>query len=346
MALLSTCDIMVEYIRARAPLRIGIAGGGTDVDPYASTRGGCVFNTTINKYAYCTLTPRKDDMMFVKSHYYGRYKAKLNSGPLKFDGNMDLAKAVANHFKLEDGFNIDIHSDVPAGSGLGGSSTMIVAIIAAVANWVGKDLSKDEIARIAYHLEREDIGLKGGKQDQYAAAYGGFNLLDIDKTGVKVNPVRIDNDIVNELQCRSVMCFTGMSRESATIIDSQIKSFKSGQNIEALDETKRLAKEISSTIIKGDLDQAGHLLNDAWEYKKQFSSSISNRHINSLYNGAIAKGAIGGKVSGAGGGGFMFFICKYDKKVDVIQELKKRGAEVTDFMFEPNGVTAWRSNHE
>lgn len=334
---------MTEYIRSRSPLRIGLAGGGTDVDPYASTRGGCVFNTTINKYAYCTLVPRNDNMMFVKSRYYGRYKAKLNHGPLKFDGNMDLAKAVANHFEIEEGFNIDIHSDVPAGSGLGGSSTMIVAIIAAVAEWQGKKLSKQKIAELAYHLEREDIGLKGGKQDQYAAAYGGFNLLDV-KDEVKVNPVKIDNDIINELQCRSVMCFTGMSRESAKVIDSQIQSYKTGQNIEALDESKRLAKEISDTLVKGDIDAAGTLLHESWQLKKQFSESISNRHIDSLYNAAISKGALGGKISGAGGGGFMYFICKYDRKVDVLQELKKRGAEVTDFMFEPRGVTIWRSN--
>ena len=334
---------MTEYIRSRSPLRIGIAGGGTDVDPYASTRGGCVFNSTINKYAYCTLVPRNDNMMFVKSRYYGRYKAKLNHGPLKFDGNMDLAKAVANHFEIEEGFNIDIHSDVPAGSGLGGSSTMIVAIIAAVAEWQGKKLSKQKIAELAYHLEREDIGLKGGKQDQYAAAYGGFNLLDVGET-VKVNPVKIDADVINELQCRSVMCFTGMSRESAKVIDSQIKSFNTGQNVKALYESKRLAKEISDTLVKGNIDDAGALLHESWEYKKKFSDSISNKHIDSLYNAAISKGAIGGKISGAGGGGFMYFICKYDRKVDVLQELKKRGAEVTDFMFEPHGVTTWRSN--
>ena len=336
---------MTEYIRSRSPLRIGMAGGGTDVDPYASTRGGCVFNTTINKYAYCTLVPRKDNMMYVKSHYYGRYKVKLNHGPLKYDGNMDLAKAVANHFEIEDGFNIDIHSDVPAGSGLGGSSTMIVAIISAIAEWQNKKLSKQKIAELAYHLEREDIGLKGGKQDQYASAFGGFNLLDI-KDKVTVNPVKIDDDIVNELQCRSVMCFTGMSRESAKVIDSQIKTYKTGQNIDALDETKRLAKEISDVLVKGDIDTAGELLHESWQYKKQFSESISNKHIDSLYKAAISKGAIGGKISGAGGGGFMYFICKYDKKVDVIQELKKHGAEVTDFMFEPKGVVTWRSHYE
>ena len=336
---------MTEYIRARAPLRIGLAGGGTDVDPYASTKGGCVFNTTINKYAYCTLVPRNDNIMNVKSHYFGRYKANLKNGPLKLDGNMDLIKAVTNYFELDQGFNIDIHSDVPAGSGLGGSSTMIVAMIAAVAEWIGKKMTNYEMADLAYRLEREDIGLKGGKQDQYAAVFGGFNLLDVKKK-VTVNPIRVDKDIVNELQCRSVMCFTGMSRESAKIIDTQIKSFNSGQNIDALNESKKLAKKMSEAIQEGNIDYAGELLDQSWEYKKQFSSSISNRHINSLYSGAKAKGAIGGKVSGAGGGGFMYFICKYDKKPSVVQELKKRGAEVTDFMFEPDGVVTWRSNYE
>ena len=336
---------MVEYIRARAPLRIGLAGGGTDVDPYASTKGGCVFNTTINKYAYCTLVPRNDKTMNVKSHYFGRYKASLKNGPLKLDGNMDLIKAVANYFELDHGFNIDIHSDVPAGSGLGGSSTMIVAMIAAVAEWIGKDLTNYEMADLAYRLEREVIGLKGGKQDQYAAVFGGFNLLDVKKK-VIVNPVNIDKDVINELQCRSVMCFTGMSRESAKIIDSQIKTYNSGQNIDALNESKRLAKEMSKEVQKGDIDSAGELLHQSWEYKKKFSSSISNRSIDSLYSRAMTKGAIGGKVSGAGGGGFMYFICKYDRKPDVAQELKKRGAEVSDFMFEPEGVITWRSNYE
>ena len=337
--------MMTEYIRARAPLRIGMAGGGTDVDPYASTKGGCVFNTTINKYAYCTLVPRNDNIMNVRSHYFGRYKANLKNGPLKLDGNMDLIKAVTNYFELDQGFNIDIHSDVPAGSGLGGSSTMIVAMIAAVSNWIGKKMTNYEMADLAYRLEREDIGLKGGKQDQYAAVFGGFNLLDVKKK-VTVNPVTIDKDIINELQCRSVMCFTGMSRESAKIIDTQIKSFNAGQNIDALNESKKLAKKMSEEIQKGNIDSAGELLDQSWQYKKQFSTSVSNRNINSLYSGAKAKGAIGGKVSGAGGGGFMYFICKYDKKPSVVQELKKRGAEVTDFMFEPEGVVTWRSNYE
>jgi len=337
---------MAEYVRARAPLRIGIAGGGTDVDPYASQKGGCVLNTTINKYAYCTITPRCDRTMHVHSSYYGIYEALLDGGPLKLDGNMDLIKAVTNHFEVKEGFDILIESDAPAGSGLGGSSTMMVAMISAVSNWLSIDMDQNEIAKLAYHLEREDIGLKGGKQDQYAAAYGGFNLMDIDSKGVNVKKLDIDDDVANELQYRSLLCYTGTSRESAEIISSQIESYNRGENERALDESKRLAKEIGGALTEGDIEKAGELLNESWGYKKQFSDKISNKTINSIYDIALKSGAIGGKVSGAGGGGFMYYICKYDKKAAVAQELQKHNVLVTDFMFDPKGVTSWRNKNE
>jgi D-glycero-alpha-D-manno-heptose-7-phosphate kinase len=337
---------MTEYYRARAPLRIGIAGGGTDVDPYASQRGGCVLNTTINKYAYCTITPRHDCTMSVHSSYYGRYETPLDGGPLKLDGNMDLIKAVTNHFEVKAGFDILIESDAPAGSGLGGSSTMIVAMISAVSNWLGTEMDCDDIAKLAYQLEREDIGLKGGKQDQYAAAYGGFNLMDIDADGVRVQKLKIDEDVADELQYRSLLCYTGTSRESANIITSQIESFNRGENEKALDESKRLARDIGNALTEGDIEKAGTLLHESWGYKKQFSDKISNETINNLYDIAMRSGAIGGKVSGAGGGGFMYYICKYDKKAEVAKELQRHGVITTDFAFEPKGVTSWRNRNE
>jgi len=337
---------MTEYYRARAPLRIGIAGGGTDVDPYASRKGGCVLNTTINKYAYCTITPRNDCKMCVRSSYYGMYEAPLDGGPLKLDGNMDLIKAVTNHFEVKDGFDILIESDAPAGSGLGGSSTMMVAMISAVSTWLGTEMTNDAVARLAYSLEREDIGLKGGKQDQYAAAYGGFNMMDIDSKGVRVSKLDIDDEVANELQYRSLLCYTGMARESAGIISSQIESFNKGENENALDESKRLAKEIGKALTDGNIEKAGCLLHESWGYKKMFSEKISNETINKLYDIAVSNGAIGGKVSGAGGGGFMYFICKYDTKAVVAQELQKHGVIITDFMFDPKGVTSWRNKNE
>lgn len=154
-----------NIVRSCAPLRIGIAGGGTDVEPYASVKGGRVFNTTINKYAYCTIVPNDSHTMTIKSTDYGTYETPLDGGPLKYDGNMDLVKAVTNHFEITDGFDMSIHSEAPPGSGLGGSSTVIVSILKAVTTWIGEEMSNYDLAELAYHLEREDIGLKGGKQE-------------------------------------------------------------------------------------------------------------------------------------------------------------------------------------
>ena len=334
------------HYRARAPLRIGLAGGGTDVDPYASKKGGAVFNTTINRYAYCTITPTDDHSMSVHSTDYGKYEAPLDGGPLALDGNMDLIKAVTNHFGVTDGFKMFLQSEAPPGSGLGGSSTVIVSIIAAMCEWQGIRLTSSEMAQLAYKLEREDIGLKGGKQDQYAAVFGGFNYMKFNSNGVNVNRVRIPGDTINELQYRSLLCYIGQTRESATIIESQVSKFKKGQNEEALDKTKDLAQAMFVAMERGDINTAGRILDESWIYKKQFSSKVSNPRIDEMYAAAKKAGAIGGKVSGAGGGGFMYFICEYDRKYNVAQELGKLGAKVTDFMFEPQGVTSWRYPNE
>ena len=334
------------HFRARAPLRIGIAGGGTDVEPYAAMKGGAVFNTTINRYAYCTITPTNDHSMSIHSTDYGKFEAPLDGGPLALDGNMDLIKAVTNYFNITDGFKMFLQSEAPPGSGLGGSSTVIVSIIAAICEWQGIKLTSMEMARLAYKLEREDIGLKGGKQDQFAAVFGGFNLMKFNKHGVNVNRVKIDDDTKNELQYSSLLCYTGNPRESAKIIESQVEKFNKGQNEEALDKSVEIALSMTAALERGDIVTAGELLDESWIYKKQFSSKISNPQIDALYEAAKDEGAIGGKVSGAGGGGFMYFICKYDRKYSVAKRLQSMGARVTDFMFEPEGVITWRYPNE
>ena len=329
------------HYRAKAPLRIGVVGGGTDVDPYASQKGGAVFNTTISKYAYCTITPTGDSTMSIHSTDYGKYEVPLDGGPLKLDGNMDLIKVVTNHFQITDGFKMFLQSEAPPGSGLGGSSAIIVSIIAAVCKWKNIRMTGDEIAQLAIKLEREEIGLKGGKQDQYTAVFGGFNVMKFRKDGVDINRVRVDFDTVNELQYRSVLCYTGTSRESAHVIESQVQRYKSGQNEEALDATKALVEPMANAFSKGNIKLAGELLDESWSLKKQFSDKVSNSKIDDMYKVAKEAGAIGGKVSGAGGGGFMYFICKYDTKYDVAKALQKHGAKVADFTFESNGVTSW-----
>jgi len=333
---------MKEFIRARAPLRIGMAGGGTDVEPYASQRGGSVLNSTIDKYAYCTVTPNNGNRMSIVSLDYGTFEAPLDGGPLKYDGNMDLIKAVRNHFDITEGFDVFIHSDAPPGSGLGGSSTVIVSILGAVTEWQGIRMSDHELAELAFKLEREEIGLKGGKQDQYAAVFGGFNLMEFNKNGVRVNKIHLKNDTVNELQYCSLLCYTGRARESANIIESQMNRYISGSNTDALDAAKRLAVEAGGALMKGDIRGFGTILNEAWAQKKKFSSDISNDTLDQYYKEAMDSGAIGGKVSGAGGGGFMFFVCEYDKKHIVAKKLSGMGATITDFVFEPSGVQSWR----
>ncbi len=334
------------HYRARAPLRVGLAGGGTDVEPYTSKKGGAVFNSTISKYAYCTITPAYDHSMSVHSTNYGKYEAPLDGGPLALDGNMDLIKAVTNHFEITDGFKMFLQSEAPPGSGLGGSSTVIVSIIAAICEWQNIRLTSMDMARLAYKLEREEIGLKGGKQDQFAAVFGGFNLMIFCGDTVNVNRVRVPEDTINELQYCSLLCYTGSPRESATIIENQVKNFNKGQNEEALDRSKEIAFSMVESLEKGDIASVGELLDESWTYKKQFSSQISNLHIDSLYTAAKAEGAIGGKVSGAGGGGFMYFICRYDRKYNVAKVLQNLGARITDYMFEPEGVISWRYPHE
>ncbi|MDR0523326.1 MAG: kinase [Candidatus Methanoplasma sp.] len=333
---------MTQFIRAKAPLRIGIAGGGTDVNPYASQKGGCVFNTTIDKYAYCTVIPTGDGRMGLSSPNFSRYEI-----PRDYKTDLEdtrLAAVVAKHFEVSEGFEMVIHSDAPPGSGLGGSSTMIVAMIAAMSKWRSRDMTPHEIAELAYRLEREDLGLSGGKQDQFAAAYGGFNLMRFDGEGVTVERKYLDEDTLNELQYRSLLCYTGKSRKSAALIDKQIDAFKTGANANALDESKRLAVEICDAVAGGDLDDAGRLLDESWEYKKRFSKNVSTADTDKYYNLAKATGAIGGKVSGAGGGGFMYFICRYDKKHEVAKALKRAGAEITEFAFDPCGAVAWRGD--
>ena len=330
---------MSKIIRARAPLRIGIAGGGTDVEPYASEHGGLVFNTTIDRYAYCTLIPNDTDEMTVVSPNYGTFSQKLEL-PLKYEGDAeDLIRAAVNHFGVTEGFKVFVRSDVPPGSGLGGSSTLMVAIVKAFSEWKKVKLNKYEMAALAFHLEREEIGLGGGKQDQYAAAFGGFNMMYFTAEGVDVRPLKIKDSIIKELQERCILCYTGKARESASIIEEQVKDLKKDSSKEdAYEESKRLAVSIGRALKLKDVDGAAALLNLAWEQKKKFTSKISNPLIDDLYKTAMDNGALGGKVSGAGGGGFMFFICAPGKRDKVCKKLTAKGGEIMEFSFDPKGA--------
>jgi D-glycero-alpha-D-manno-heptose-7-phosphate kinase len=344
---MNTEKVMTEkvLIRSKAPLRISFAGGGTDVSPYCDERGGIVLSTTIDKYAYCTISPRADSDITIKSLDFGKTeKWQANTDLMRYDGNLDLIKAVLKHFDVKQGFDMFLHCEAPPGSGLGGSSTVIVSIIGATAEWLGIPLSQYEIARLAYVLEREELGFQGGRQDQYASVFGGFNYIEFRSNDVIVTPLRIKNDILNELHYNLLLCYTGKTRDSGNIIQEQKKGYTQGreQVITALDNAKRLATETKNALMKGDIHHIGELLNESWEHKKHFTDSVSNDYIDNIYDTAMNNGAVGGKISGAGGGGFMFFICEYDRKYQVANELNKMGVEIMPFNFDKYGLQTWR----
>ena len=334
-----------QFIRSKAPLRISFAGGGTDVPPYCEEQGGAVLNSTIDRYAYCTISPRKDTEITIRSLDYDLLeKWRANGDMFVYDGNLDLIKAVLNHFEVDRGFDMFLHCDAPPGSGLGSSSTVIVSIIGAMAEWLNEPLSPYEIANLAYVLERKELGLAGGKQDQYASVFGGFNFMEFRGRDTIVTPLRVKTDILNELHYQLLLGNTGKTRDSANIIQSQTAGYlnRDEQVVEALDRTKHLAREMKDALLCGEIRRIGELLNESWESKKKFTSEISNERIDLIYNTALANGAIGGKISGAGGGGFMFFICEYDRKHIVANELTKLGVDITTYNFDKYGLQTWR----
>jgi D-glycero-alpha-D-manno-heptose-7-phosphate kinase len=332
-------------IRSKAPLRISFAGGGTDVPPYSSEQGGAVLSATVDRYAYCTISPRSDKEITIKSLDFGKVERwSANGDMLRYDGNLDLIKAVVNHFDVVRGFDLFLHCDAAPGSGLGSSSTVMVAIIGAMSEWLSVPLSQYEMAKLAYVLEREELHFAGGKQDQYAAVFGGFNYMEFKGEDVIVTPLRVKNDILNELHYHLLLCDTGKTRDSANIIDHQRQGYENRvtQVVAALDNAKRLARETKDALMKGEIRRIGELLNESWRWKKEYTPEITNERIDTIYRAAMENGAIGGKISGAGGGGHMFFICEYDRKQLVASRLEQLGAEIVNFNFDKYGLQTWR----
>ncbi|MCS7082754.1 MAG: GHMP kinase [Bacteroidetes bacterium] len=336
-----------RIIRARAPLRISFGGGGTDVSPYADERGGLVLNATINRYAYVTIVPQETGRITLRSLDYDQVVSyTVEQGPPPFNYEMDLAKGVIRRLGLDQlrlSFDLYTHTDCPPGSGLGASSTMVVALIGAFDTWLQLGLDRYEIAQLAYEIERKDLDIKGGKQDQYAAAFGGFNFMEFYGELVLVNPLRLPPEWVNELEYSLVLAYTGKSRYSAQIIESQIENYRHGdpEAVEAMDRTKQYALELKRALLMGQFREFGCLLHEAWMEKKRMSKQISNPYIDQLYEAAREAGALGGKISGAGGGGFMFFFTEFHRRHDVIRALEYHGAQVVHFGFTDAGVQTW-----
>ena len=335
--------------RSKAPLRLGLAGGGTDVAPYSDLYGGAILNVTINMYAYATIIERNDGKIILHAlDREERYEFD-SIDELPIDGNLDLLKGIYNyvvrnytHKPLS--FELSTRVDAPAGSGLGTSSTLVVAILGAFAEWLKLPLGEYDMAKIAYDIERVDLAMAGGKQDQYAATFGGVNYMEFyadDK--VIVNPLRIKSDYLNELAYNLVLYYTETSRLSSKIIEAQSKNVtdKNVTSIEAMHKLKDQSKLMKETLLKGDIDTVGEILDFGWKHKKQMAKGITSPFIDEIYDAAIAAGASGGKISGAGGGGFMFFYCPNNTRDNVIRELKKFGGDAKRYEFVNEGLSAW-----
>ena len=336
-------------IRSKAPLRIGLAGGGTDVSPYSDIYGGAILNATISMYAYATIEPTNDGKITFQvpaNQTTETYDACLE---LPNGGDFVLHKGVYNRIVKDFtqkplSFRLTTHVDAPAGSGLGTSSTLVVAILGAFVEWLKLPLGEYDMANLAYIIEREDLRMAGGKQDQFAATFGGINFMEFYKDNkVIVNPLRIRQRFLDELSHNLLLYYTQTSRVSAKIIEIQSNNVKENNKdtIEAMHRLKEQAVWMKEALLKGNIDEIGKILDFGWKHKKQMAQGITNQFIDDVYEAAIHAGATGGKVSGAGGGGFMFFYCPNIKRYDVEQSLKTFGGKTKRYEFTNEGLKTW-----
>jgi D-glycero-alpha-D-manno-heptose-7-phosphate kinase len=337
--------------RSKAPLRIGLAGGGTDVSPYTDRFGGAAINATINLFAHASIETTGDNGIILNDNEQKELCFDWTN-QLPVDGKLDLLKGVYNYLHKMyglplTGFKLTTSIDTPAGSGLGTSSTLVVAIIGAFAEMLRLPLGEYDISKMAYEIERTELGFAGGRQDQYAAAFGGINFMEFLNDGkVVVNPLRIRNEVIQELENNLVLYYTSYSRKSGSIIKEQQQNVLENnlESIEAMHQLKKQAVLMKEALIKGRLDDLGELIDYGFGQKRKMAAGIANEMIDGIYNAVKLAGATGGKISGAGGGGFMFFYCPGNTRYHVIKTLDSFAGQVWPFSFTGEGLVTWTSD--
>ena len=337
-------------IRSRAPLRIGLAGGGTDVSPYSEIFGGAILNATVSLYACASLEPLDTGMIELVREGDSESKKFEKTTELPCEGEFQLMAGVYNRIvkQFKTGplsFRLTTGIEAPQGSGLGTSSTLVVAILGAFVEWLNLPLGLYDIAHLAYEIERVDLAMTGGKQDQYAATFGGINFLEFfPEDKVIVNPLHLKNEIRNELEFCTLLYFTDTQRQSSSIISEQVQNVKDKNtvSVEAMHNLKAQAHQMKDCLLRGELDKVGDILHFGWQNKKKMAKSVSNPLVDNIYQSALSAGAKGGKISGAGGGGFMFFYCPGNNKISVARALEKFGGKVQSFRFTDDGLCRWK----
>ncbi|HLG97625.1 MAG TPA: hypothetical protein VKX49_15025 [Bryobacteraceae bacterium] len=337
-------------VRARAPLRLGFGGGGSDLSPYCDQYGGYVLNSTINLFVYAVLELHDDGpVRFIAADRQECIELEPDC-EMPLEGALALHKAVYCRIMRE--FNggkaepvtLTTYSDVAAGSGLGSSSTLVVAMVEAFKELFTLPLGEYDVAQLAYNIERVEAGMIGGRQDQYAATFGGFNFMEFNADErIIVNPLRINRNTVHELEASLVVCNTGMPRDSDSIIRAQASNVThGGRSLEATHKLKQEAVLMKEALLKGNIRQFGHVLEQGWISKKNTASGVSNERLDRIYDAAVEGGAYSGKVSGAGGGGFMMFLVDPPRRPDVFRALRCQKVEPMTVQFIEQGAIAWR----
>lgn len=340
---------VLEKTRARAPLRLGLAGGGTDLSPYCDEFGGAVLNVTIDRYAFASFVPRTDGRIVFEADDLGISETFEPGETLHSE--LTLHRGVYQRMISE--FNggrplsltIKTTVDAPAGSGLGSSSALVVALVDGMRSILRAPLGNYDVAHLAFEIERLDLALSGGRQDQYAAAFGGLNFIEfLQNDRVIVNPLRIPDDILNEFESSLVICFSGRSRDSATIIDQQTAGLRkpNSDTIDAMHRLKADAIDMKGALLNGDIDCMATILSRSWEAKKASAAGVSTGVLEALFDCAMANGALAGKVSGAGGGGFMFFLVHPENRYRLVQALNQAGGQASTIKLTHRGTETWR----
>lgn len=325
----------------RSPMRISFAGGGTDLPAYYEQHGGCVVSTTLNKYVYVIATLNGHDLAEVSSSDYRAFFSHRPGQRLLWEGELALPKAMLHQFGVERGVHIFVASEVPPGTGLGSSSAVAVGLAKTLATLCGLTLSRAELAEVACYVEIDKLGFPIGKQDQYAAAFGGFNSFGFHRDRVAVEPLPIGAEVRRRLEDSLMLFFTGTARNSAAILgeQSQASRQEGSRTVESLHALKEAAREVRERLEDGDLDSFARLLHRSWERKKQLAQGISNPRIDESYQLALEAGALGGKITGAGGGGFLMLYCEPDRQAAVREALEPRGLHQMGFHFDQAGAT-------
>jgi D-glycero-alpha-D-manno-heptose-7-phosphate kinase len=327
-------------VEACAPLRISFAGGGTDVPPYPTTHGGAVLSATISRSARARVRARPDHEYHVESLDL-MARAAFAPHELVFNGHLDLVKAVLRDLAPERGLDLTLATDAPPGSGLGSSSALVVAMLAAVGVAGGGRWSPAELAQRAYQVERIDLKIEGGMQDQYAAAFGGLNFMEFHgEEDVTVRPLQVHAETVQELERSLLLAWSGRSRTDDGILRRQVDGVLGGsaRSLESLEAMKALATSMRDALLRGDLADFADGLHEGWRQKRRLASGIATPRLDELYAVGRRAGAAGGKVLGAGGGGYLLFATPPGARARVADALEAAGAPCAQVEFDFRGV--------